>query len=172
MQLAGRLILFILDGASTHGLEDGLTLTNIKLHFFLHANYKKFFCENRIDAFDEFLEFGSDPPETITIKDAIGFIAAAWSKVTPKTIRNCWKKTGILPQDFLNELYSHEEPDQINKSDITSEIQNLIWHLPLDQPMNAEEYITADNHLVTTEMPKMKRLLKPLWIYEWDLIVP
>ncbi|CAG8788586.1 43235_t:CDS:2 [Gigaspora margarita] len=185
MRLAGQSILLILDGASTHGLEDGLTLTNIKLHFFpsrttahlqpcdagiiwsFKANYKKFFCEDCINAFDEFLEFSGDPPKTITIKDAIGFTTATWSKVTPKIIRNCWKKTGILPQDFLNKLYPHEEPDQINKSDITSEIQNLIWHLPLDQPMNAEEYITADNHLITTEMPNDEEIIEAIKNHEY-----
>ncbi|CAG8575458.1 14710_t:CDS:2 [Racocetra fulgida] len=64
------------------------------------------------DAFDDFLEFGSDSPEPITIKD----------------------------------------PNQTNKSDITNKIQNLIFHLPLNQPIDAEEYISADNSLITTEI--------------------
>ncbi|CAG8660606.1 520_t:CDS:2, partial [Gigaspora rosea] len=124
------------------------------------ANYKKFFSEDRINAFNAFLEFGSDPPEPINIKDAISFTATAWSKVTPRTIRNCWWKTGILPQDFLSELFPFEGPDQINESIITSEIENLILHLPLDQPMNAEEYMTVDNNLITNEMPTDEMIIE------------
>ncbi|CAG8747295.1 14380_t:CDS:1, partial [Cetraspora pellucida] len=45
------------------------------------AHYKKIFCEDRIEAFDFFLESG-DSSEEITIKDAIDFTAAAWKKVT------------------------------------------------------------------------------------------
>ncbi|CAG8825498.1 18346_t:CDS:2, partial [Gigaspora margarita] len=60
-----------------------------------------------IDAFDEFLEFGSDPPKTITIKNAIGFTTAAW-----------------------------------------------------------KEYITADNHLITTEMPNDEEIIEAIKNYE------
>ncbi|CAG8777773.1 17712_t:CDS:2, partial [Racocetra persica] len=34
-----------------------------------------------------------------------------------RTIHNCWRKTGILPESFLSELFPHEEPDQANEPD-------------------------------------------------------
>ncbi|CAG8524204.1 500_t:CDS:2 [Cetraspora pellucida] len=114
------------------------------------AYYKKIFCEDHIDVFDTFLESG-DPLEPITIKDAIDFIAAAWNKVIPKTIRSCWRKTGILPKDFLSELFSFEELDQDNEPNITSEIQSLI---------SAEEYVIADTNLITTEMPNDDEIIE------------
>ncbi|CAG8757204.1 10498_t:CDS:2, partial [Gigaspora rosea] len=119
----------------------------------------------RIEAFDFFLESG-DPPEEITIKDAIDFTAAAWKEVTSRTIRNCWRKTGILPEGFLSELFPHEEPDQANEPDqsnepdIIDEIQDLITRLPLDQPMDAYEYVIADNNLITTEMPTDEEIIE------------
>ncbi|CAG8504262.1 4738_t:CDS:2 [Racocetra persica] len=173
-------------GASTHGLEEGITLTNVKLKFLLSyttahlqlcdaeiiwsfkAHYKKIFCENRIDAFDTctFLEFGGDPPKPITIKDAIDFTAAAWKKVIPRTIRNCWRKTSILPKDFLNKLFLFEELDQAIEHDITSEIQDLIWRLPFKQPMSAEEYVIADNNLITTELPNDEEIIEAVKNHE------
>ena len=35
--------------------------------------------------------------DKLNIKEAIDFIADAWNNVTQTTIRNCWMKTGILP---------------------------------------------------------------------------
>ncbi|CAG8524391.1 1219_t:CDS:2 [Gigaspora rosea] len=64
------------------------------------------------------IQQSGDPPEEITIKDAIDFTAAAWKKVTSKTICNCWKK----PEDFLSELFPDEELDHANEPDITNEI--------------------------------------------------
>ncbi|CAG8804790.1 25204_t:CDS:1, partial [Racocetra persica] len=79
---------------------------------------------------------------------------------TPITIRNCWRKTGILPNDFLNELFLFEELDQNNESNITSEIQYLIERLLLDQPMSADEYVIADNNLITTEISNDKEIIE------------
>ncbi|CAG8778527.1 4711_t:CDS:2, partial [Gigaspora rosea] len=100
-----------------------------------------------------------DPPEELTIKDAIDFTAAAWKKVTSRTIRNCWRKTGILPEEFFSELFPLEEPDQADESDIIDEIQNLIMQFPLDQPMDAQEYVIANNNLIITEMPTDKEII-------------
>ncbi|CAG8702645.1 11109_t:CDS:1, partial [Dentiscutata heterogama] len=50
--------------------------------------------------------------------------------------------------------------DQNNESNITSEIQYLIEQLPLDQPMSANEYVIADNNLITTEMPNDKEIIE------------
>ncbi|CAG8823420.1 12186_t:CDS:2 [Gigaspora margarita] len=179
MQLAHRSILLIVDGASTHALEEGFTPTNVNLHFFpsytiahlqpcdagiiwsFKAHYKKIFCEDCIEAFNFYLESG-DPPEELIIKDAIDFTASAWKKVTSRTIRNCWRKTAILPEGFLDELFPLEEPDQTDKSDITDEIQNLIMRLPLDQPIDAQEYVISDNNLITTKIPTDEEIIEAI----------
>ncbi|CAG8824382.1 29921_t:CDS:2 [Gigaspora margarita] len=105
MRLARHSILLIVDGASTHALEEGFTPTNVNLHFFplcttvhlqlcnagiiwsFKAHYKKIFYKDHIEAFDFYLE-SSDPPEELTIKDAIDFTAFAWKKVTSSKKQN------------------------------------------------------------------------------------
>ncbi|CAG8842823.1 2580_t:CDS:2, partial [Gigaspora margarita] len=59
--LAGQSILLILDGASTHRLQENFARQLFKAH------YNKLVCEDCIDAFDAYLEFGSNSPEPITI---------------------------------------------------------------------------------------------------------
>ncbi|CAG8672355.1 24540_t:CDS:2, partial [Dentiscutata erythropus] len=104
------------------------------------THYKKLFCEDHIDTFDAYLEFGDDSSEPIIIKDMIDFTAATWKKVTPKTI----------------------QLDQINEHDITSKIQDLIMRLPLEQPMSVNKYLIADNDLITTKMPNDKEIIEAM----------
>ncbi|CAG8738575.1 3220_t:CDS:2, partial [Racocetra fulgida] len=39
-------------------------------------------------------------------------------------------------------------------------IQHLIRQLPLDQPIDAHEYIIADNDLITTEIPTDEKIIE------------
>ena len=94
----------------------------------------------------------------IDIKKAIKYVAKAWDNVTPTTIINCWKKTGILS---LEETLTNYEIE--NSTNIVSEISNreisdvnyLIDQLSFTAPLEAEEYITIDdfqiNNMVTEE---------------------
>ena len=94
----------------------------------------------------------------IDIKKAIKYVAKAWDNVTPTTIVNCWKKTGILS---LEETLTNYEIE--NSTNIVSEISNreisdvnyLIDQLSFTAPLEAEEYITIDdfqiNNMVTEE---------------------
>ena len=81
-------------------------------------------------------------PKPINIKDAINFASIAWQNVTRETIRNCWMKTGILPDGFLDGLTEDSDPVEF---DSIREIQN---RLPLDQPMDAQEYVMIDDNLI------------------------
>src|SRR6185369_10859743 len=118
MQHASQSILLLLDNFSMHSLEEDYTSSNIQLHFLspnttahlqscnteiiwsFKTQYKKIFCEDRIDAFDIFLESGVQF-NSINIKNVIDFSAAAWQNITLKTICDCWIKTGILSDKFL-----------------------------------------------------------------------
>ncbi|CAG8473333.1 9262_t:CDS:1 [Dentiscutata heterogama] len=75
-------------------------------------------------------------------------------------ICNCWRKTGILLEDFLSKLFLYKELDQANEPDITDNIQELIIQLLLDQPMDAQEYVIADNNLITTEIPTDEKIIE------------
>ncbi|CAG8663439.1 1970_t:CDS:1, partial [Paraglomus occultum] len=117
------------------------------------AHYKKVFCEDRIDAFDTMNEL----PKSINIKDAINFMSTAWENVTKETIRNCWMKTSILPEGFLDEyLNDDSEPAVV---DVIGEIQDLIEQLPLDQPMDAEEYMVIDDNVIAREIPTDEEII-------------
>ena len=102
---------------------------------------------------------GTDP-KPIDIKKAIDYVARAWNSVTPTTIFNCWKKTGIIP--LSNEELSNEEiENSINiieniSNDQNNEIRTLINELPFSSPLAAEEYISIDdgvedNEIITEE---------------------
>ena len=51
-----------------------------------------------------------------TIYDALQNAAEAWSTVSPQTISNCWKKTGILPPS-TNEAGEIPDDDSVFSDD-------------------------------------------------------
>ena len=57
----------------------------------------------------------------LNVKESIDYIAEAWENVTPTTIQNCWKKTGILPaSDFLVDditMQDFEIDDELDELD-------------------------------------------------------
>ncbi|CAG8526762.1 12338_t:CDS:2, partial [Dentiscutata heterogama] len=85
---------------------------------------------------------------------------ALWISRANRMIHNCWRKTGILLEDFLSKLFLYEELNQANEPDITDDIQELIMQLPLDQLMDTQEYVIADNNLITTEMPTDEEIIE------------
>ncbi|CAG8839359.1 23066_t:CDS:2, partial [Gigaspora margarita] len=86
------------------------------------------------------------------------------------------------PKDVYNAnetaLYWHMEPDKkfaksgesskpLNIRDLidftaTAWKKSLIGQLPLDQPMNVYEYITADNNLIITEIPTDEKIIEAI----------
>lgn len=95
-------------------------------------------------------------PKPIDIKKAIDYVAKAWKSVTPTTIFNCWKKTGIIPLSN-GELSNEEIESSINviksiSNDQNNEIENLINELSFSSPMAAGEYISIDDGVEDSEM--------------------
>ena len=64
------------------------------------------------DSYDLSREFNSNIIP-VNILDAITYCAEAWSAVTETTIKNCWRKTGILPPDVETSTV-----DELNVDDI------------------------------------------------------
>ncbi|CAG8760019.1 20174_t:CDS:2, partial [Rhizophagus irregularis] len=78
------------------------------------SKYKQEFCKHLIQQFDNGID---QKRNKLNIKEAINYIAEAWEDVTPTTIQNCWKKTGILPaSDFLVDD-SNMQDFEIDESD-------------------------------------------------------
>ncbi|CAB4476174.1 unnamed protein product [Rhizophagus irregularis] len=109
------------------------------------AQYRKLIVRNRIEAYEisQELNKGVTP---INICDAINFSKEAWDFVSQRTIVNCWRHTGILPQDEIDEGKENEDQaDQEAYNEI--ELQELIDQLPYDDPMDAEEFLHIDDRL-------------------------
>ena len=103
------------------------------LYTILQANYRKLLLKKKIKIYDKKQE-GKKPKE-FDIKKAIKFVAEAWDNVTPITINNCWKKTGILPS---SDNVAVEVEDVTN---LESDIENLINKFSFSSPLTAKEYI-------------------------------
>ena len=87
----------------------------------------------------------------LNVKEAIELIADAWEKVKPSTINNCWKNTGILPAEIIeNEMNIDETNDGM--TDLTLALNNLKLADP-SVNITANEDLEVDNDLVSTELP-------------------
>ena len=127
--------------------------------------------EKKIKNYD--LLLSNSLPVSIDIKKAIKYVATAWGNVTPTTIINCWKKTGILPLE--NESNNEIE----NSSNIIEEIsnqeriviENLINKFSPTSPLGAEEYITIDNEGVSNEMITDEEIIASFKPIEEEVVV-
>ncbi|UZO14173.1 uncharacterized protein OCT59_005638 [Rhizophagus irregularis] len=71
----------------------------------------------------------------------------AWNSVSQQTINNCWKHTGILPINKMDEI--DEIEDQALHDEM--ELQDLINELPFDNLMDADEFLHIDDCLKSNE---------------------
>lgn len=46
-------------------------------------------------------EIDVDSLYNITVLDAMRWAQAAWAKVTPRTVSNCWRHTGVIAHDVF-----------------------------------------------------------------------
>ena len=77
---------------------------------------------NRVKAFDNFNEYGTEPDE-IDIKKCIKYVSRAWDYVTNTTIKNCWLKANIMPEyGKPSDDESVDCKDQENQADIQLEL--------------------------------------------------
>jgi len=84
----------------------------------------------------------------LNIYDAINFSKNAWNSVSQQTISNCWKHTGILSQNEIDEMDDEiEDSDDQEKSFNEMEMQELIYKLPFDDFMSAEDFFHVDDSL-------------------------
>jgi DDE superfamily endonuclease len=158
----GQHILLLQDNFSAHILPDDLTnvrVENFKPNLTAHvqpndagiircfkAHYRSKFISRAIDHYD------NDIPPALIYEinqlEAMHLADAAWSEVDTTTIRNCWKKTGILPEalDYGAETPTPTVPiSSLLNSDsvVTSSLDQLEARGILQQKnrMNLEELL-------------------------------
>jgi len=154
----GRKILLLIDNAPVHIIleETAEKLDSLKVELLppntttflqpcdagvIHSfkcKYRALFVQNRIKAYDDLQDGITSTLTAYTIYDALINAAEAWSNVSPQTIRNCWLKTGILPEQMMIEPSSiHDEEDE-------QDLGILLEKLP-NNNIAANEYIHIEN---------------------------
>jgi hypothetical protein len=86
---------------------------------------------------------------SLNIYDAINFSNNAWNSVSQQTIFNCWKHTGILPHDEMDDEMDDDYYDQEIWDEM--EMQELIYQLPFDDFMDATDFLCIDDNLKGNE---------------------
>ncbi|CAG8833902.1 16397_t:CDS:2 [Gigaspora margarita] len=146
MRLAQQNIILLLDNASSHNSENIQDLSNIHIHF-LPSNTTSCLqpIDQGIEAYDAITE-DNPVPSDITLYDAINFVAQAW------------KMAGILlSMEILDDNFTsmHKETKSeasvSEKAELEAEIINLIERLPIDDPLDVQEYIEVDNYMIIEE---------------------
>ena len=128
------------------------------------------YLRNRVKVFDNFNEYGTEPDE-IDVKKCIKYVVRAWDNVTNVTIKNCWIKTGIMPEhgEPSDDESVDRRENQENHADIQlelerlrelEEVQVLIDKLNFDEPFTAKEFVLYDESETTTEMISDEQILK------------
>ena len=158
MILQKRKILLFLDNATSHGHED---FSNVKLVFFppnmtaevqpldqgiinaLKLKYRKRFlqsCINKAEVCESALEYS----KSVTMIDAVTWIASSWNEITIDTIRKCFFYSGFDSSNCVQ----NEIQDEL----ALETLSQLITHAcPSESGCSPKEYIHFDKHLVVHE---------------------
>lgn len=112
MRQLNRRILLLCDNASSHK-HDAALYSNIEVVYLppnltawiqpmdagiiwtFKANYRRRLCQHALDLDVQ----GVANPYNVSQLDGMRLASRAWDDVTPATIRNCWRHTGICPVD-------------------------------------------------------------------------
>src|SRR6266542_3909936 len=187
MRRQNRNILLLVDNALIHALYETTYLTNITIKYLppnttsylqscdqgiinsFKSQYRKLYLRNRVKAFDKFHEFGIKPVE-IDINKYIKYIAYAWNNVTRATIKYCWIKADILPnnnnEDYANtELEDHNANIEleIQRLKELEEVQVLIDKFSFEDPLDADEFVQYDKSEIAREMISDEEIIKAIY---------
>ena len=177
-------ILLIMDNAGCHPKDLAEKYSNIRVIFLpanctsvlqpldlgIIKNFKVHYCKRLLYHILTNIDTCStahDNIKSVTILDAIRWVALAWEKVSPETIQKCFRKAGILStnlevvsrfieneEDPFADLEDHNEGTNLDEDPDAVELQYLMDQLQTEDPCSVEEFIQAD-----TELPKLSRHL-------------
>ncbi|CAJ0840602.1 6682_t:CDS:2, partial [Entrophospora sp. SA101] len=131
------------------------------------------------------------PIEQLKISDAITLCAKAWKNVTPETIRNCWLKTGIIPNlddtmeietNFVENNYIDQnsgDGNLIHQINFTNQDSCIVDNSFVDQDFTGVvggdgSDITGQNPSITTSINYLNNCFDNSFIGDWlieELIV-
>ena len=181
----GRSVLLFMDNAGCHPADLKDKFSNIKIAF-LPANmtsklqpldlgiimnfkvhYRQFLMHYVLAKIEE-CSSATEVTKSLTILNAIRWVAESWSRVTPDTIQKCFRKAGFLDKnmkvtqpasyasdDHFADLDSDDpfadvdlDSDVIESDSGTDELRELVSCLELDDGCcSVEEFLVADESL-------------------------
>ena len=121
------------------------------------AHYRKLLMQFVLARIEE-CSSATEVTKSISILQAIRWVAQAWSHVSLEVIQKCFRKAGILDKDFKarkpaahsddDDPFAALEEDDDSAEDVSgaiSDLQELVSKL--DESCSAAEFIAADNDL-------------------------
>ena len=142
----GRSIALLMDNAGCHPPEIKDKYSNIKIIFLppnttsklqpldlgiiqnFKVHYRKLFLRFVIDECDT----ASEVIKSVSILQAIRWVAQAWEAVKKETISKCFRKAGILDENFALVSREYEDQDPFGELDsqpTSDELEDLIHQL-------------------------------------------
>ena len=161
LQAKGRSILLFIDNAGCHPRDSAGRFSNIKVVYLppnttsqiqlldlgiiqnAKVHYRKYLLRYVLSKIEE-CNSAAEVANSVDVLSAIRWISQAWSDVKEETIQKCFRKAGILDEDF-NPLTLVED-DPFAEADV--QLQDLISRT-LPEPCPVEEYIDGENSLAT-----------------------
>ena len=108
------------------------------------AYYRASVVRRYIDA----VEKGTGAPN-ISVLDAMTILTRAWNKVTPETIKNCFKKAGICSEAQTIAINDLDNPFAVLSEEIQSLREAYLEAVPAN--VNADDVIGIDDAVSTSE---------------------
>ena len=156
-------VLLLLDNVSSH--HPDVDLQCVKLHYFppnctshlqpldagIIRSCKAIYRQHQVKRLIELLE--ENKPADINLKEAIRYIAMAWKTITPSTIKNCWRHTGIL--QFPEENNDHEEDDSFQTLSVLLRRNEITRN----DSMSADSFLDVDATVDTGEQPSEEDII-------------
>ena len=165
-----RSIILFMDNAGCHPEDMTSKYSNIKV-IFLPPNtasvlqpldlgikhfkvyYRKLLLHHILTKIEE-CDSANEVVKSVTILNAIRWVSAAWGKVTPDTIKKCFRKAGILNKDIQVvsrdcERDSEEDPFMdLNVTSNMEDLESLMSQVATgDSSWSVQEFINVDSEL-------------------------
>ena len=115
------------------------------LHAGIIRAFKAYYRSHQVRRLIELIE--NDEKPDINLKEAVRFLAMAWKSISPTTIYNCWKHTGILPESGAGVHQVQQDP----MGNLTTLLNHP--HLRRAECLSAESYLDQDQTLETGDLP-------------------
>ena len=176
----GRSVLLFMDNAGCHPPEITEGYSNIKV-MFLPANttsklqpldlgiiktfktyYRKLFIRYVLTKIDT-CSTATEVVKSITILQAIRWVAEAWKSVDTITIKKCFRKAGILDKDFhvVQQRVLEEDPfrdlhPQLQDEEVDSDLLDLMARVQ-------DDHCSLDTYLCEDDLPTCFDMDNPYW---------